>query len=65
MDQGNYIHNSKYKQNTLYKMRWSYNTGHQYATDVNWANSIGRVMNNIVPYYDGNAHLEYLIPKYK
>ena len=61
---GNYIHNSKYKQNTLYKMRWSYNTGHQYATDVNWANSIGRVMNNIVPYYDGNAHLEYLIPKY-
>ena len=62
---GNYIHNSKYKQNTLYKMRWSYNTGHQYATDVNWANSIGRVMNNIVPYYDGNAHLEYLIPKYK
>ena len=62
---GNYIHNSKYKQNTLYKMRWSYNTGHQYATDVNWANSIGRVMNNIVPYYDGNARLEYLIPKYK
>ena len=61
----NYIHSTKYKQNTLYKMRWSYNTGHQYATDVNWANSIGRVMNNIVPYYDGNAHLEYLIPKYK
>ena len=61
----NYIHNSKYKQNTLYKMRWSYNTGHQYATDVNWANSIGRVMNNIVPYYGGAVNLEYLIPRYK
>ena len=61
----NYIHSSKYKQNTLYKMRWSYNTGHQYATDVDWANSIGRVMNNIVPYYGSSANLEYLIPRYK
>ena len=62
----NYINSSKYNQNTIYKMKFNYDyIWHQYATDVNWANSIGRVMNNIVPYYDGNAHLEYLIPKYK
>ncbi|WP_455543795.1 SH3 domain-containing protein, partial [Intestinibacter sp.] len=61
----NYIHSSKYNQNTLYKMRWSYNTGHQYATDVNWANTIARVMNNIIPYYGNYVTLEYLIPKYK
>ena len=62
----NYIKSSKYNQNTIYKMKFNYDyIWHQYATDVNWANSIGRVMNNIVPYYDGNAHLEYLIPKYK
>ena len=62
----NYINSSKYNQNTIYKMKFNYDyIWHQYATDVNWANSIGRVMNNIVPYYDGNARLEYLIPKYK
>ena len=62
---GNYIHNSKYKQNTLYKMRWSYNTGHQYATDVSWAHIIAKVMNNIIPYYDNSVSLEFLIPNYK
>ncbi|PID82729.1 MAG: hypothetical protein CSB15_01840 [Clostridiales bacterium] len=32
-----YIH-SKYKQNTLYKMRWDYeNNSHRYATDIYWA----------------------------
>lgn len=61
----NYIHSSKYNQNTLYKMRWIYNTGHQYATDVDWANFIGKLMNDLVPYYGNSTTLEYLIPKYK
>ena len=61
----NYIHSSKYNQNTLYKMRWSYNTGHQYATDVDWAVCIAKLMNKIVPYYNDSTTLEYLVPKYK
>lgn len=36
-----YIHNSKFKQNTLYKMRWNINHlgigDHQYASDIAWA----------------------------
>ena len=38
-------------QDTLYKMRWNpYNPGqHLYATDVNWATSIGKIMES---YYD-------------
>lgn len=35
----NYINNSKYEQNTLYKMRWNpvQPASHQYATDIAWA----------------------------
>lgn len=34
-----YINNSQYHQNTLYKMRWNPNNPgvHQYATDIRWA----------------------------
>jgi len=33
------------QQNTIYKMRWNYlNIYHQYATDVNWANSQIRII---------------------
>ena len=46
-------------------MRWSYNTGHQYATDVSWAHIIAKVLNNIIPYYDNSVSLEFLIPNYK
>lgn len=37
----NYVHNSNYYQNTLYKMRWNpvKPGSHQYATDINWANA--------------------------
>ena len=60
----NYI-KSSYNQNTLYKMRWSYeSSNHQYATDVNWANLIASVMTNITSMYDGSA-LSYEIPRYK
>lgn len=33
-----YINSDKYKQNTLYKMKWNMDvTWHQYATDIGWA----------------------------
>lgn len=39
-----YIHHPTYKQDTLYKMRWSPNALHQYATDVGWAyKQVGRM----------------------
>lgn len=39
-----YIHNQTYNQDTLYKMRWSPNALHQYATDVGWAaKQVGRM----------------------
>ncbi len=42
----NYINNSRYNQNTLYKMRWnpSAPATHQYATDVAWASKQARSM---------------------
>lgn len=60
----NYI-KSSYKQNTLYKMRWSYNSpNHQYATDVNWSNLIASVMTKITNMYSGSV-MKYEIPKYR
>ena len=62
----NYIHSSKYNQNTLYKMRFNYDyTWHQYATDVNWANGISGVMYKIVNMYDTPNNLTFEIPDYK
>ncbi|MFR3498849.1 MAG: SH3 domain-containing protein [Paraclostridium bifermentans] len=62
----NYIHSSKYGQNTLYKMRWSSeNLWHQYATDVNWANAISGVMNKLVGMYDTTSNLVYEVPVHK
>ena len=60
----NYI-KSSYNQNTLYKMRWSYEyNNHQYATDVNWANLISSVMTKITSMYSSSS-MKYEIPKYK
>ncbi|GAA0699462.1 hypothetical protein GCM10008904_04710 [Paraclostridium ghonii] len=62
----NYIHSGKYGQNTLYKMRWSYDyLWHQYATDVNWANAISGVMNKLVGMYDNPSNLVYEVPVHK
>ena len=61
----NYIHNTKYNQNTLYKMRWIYKVGHQYATDITWCKVVGTLMNRIITSYNPNVNLEYLVPKYK
>ena len=62
----NYIHSSKYEQNTLYKMRFNYHyTWHQYATDVNWANGISGIMYKIVSMYDTADNLTFEIPDYR
>ena len=62
----NYIHSSKYHQNTLYKMRFNYDYSyHQYATDLNWANGIAGVMYKIIYMYDTGANLTFEVPDYK
>ena len=62
----NYIKNSKYKQNTIYKMKFNYEyTWHQYATDVNWANGISGIMNKIIDMYDSGNNLVFEVPNYK
>lgn len=61
-----YIHNSKYKQNTVYSMRWCYEyTWHQYATDVNWANGISKMMSSLMTRYGNGKNLLIDIPEYK
>ncbi|MGL6106919.1 SH3 domain-containing protein, partial [Romboutsia sp.] len=62
----NYIKNSKYNQNTIYKMKFNYSyTWHQYATDVNWANGISGIMYKLVDMYDSQSSLVYDVPAYK
>ncbi|MGL5750461.1 MAG: N-acetylglucosaminidase, partial [Paraclostridium sp.] len=59
----NYIHSSKYNQNTLYKMRYSYeHLNHQYATDVNWCNVISGVMYKLIGMYDTASNLSFEVP---
>lgn len=61
----NYIHSSKYDQDTLYEMKWNYEyTWHQYATDVNWCNGISKIMKELKGYY-GDKELKYEVPVYK
>lgn len=62
-----YINNSKYNQNTLYKMKWNQNPEyiwHQYATDVGWAY---KQTSNIKKLIDmcSNPVLIYDIPVYE
>lgn len=62
----NYIHSSKYSQNTIYKMKFNYDYSfHQYATDVNWANGISGVMHKLIDMYDSGNNLKFEIPNYK
>ncbi|WP_010235689.1 glucosaminidase domain-containing protein [Clostridium arbusti] len=61
-----YINNSRYKQNTLYKMRWNPASpaNHQYATDVRWAyNQVSNIkrLTDMVE----NPTLKFDIPQYK
>lgn len=64
---GNYIH-SKYKQNTIFKMRFSPNKvtmWHQYATAPAYAENIGRRMYLMSSCYASNVAFLYDLPKYK
>lgn len=62
----NYIKSTKYNQNTIYKMKWNYDySWHQYATDVNWANGISGIMNNLIKMYDTGSNLVFEVPQYK
>lgn len=62
----NYVKNSKYNQNTIYKMKFNYDYAwHQYATDVNWANGISGIMTKIIGMYDTGSNLVFEVPNYK
>lgn len=61
-----YIKNSRYKQNTIYKMKYNYEyPWHQYATDINWPNGISNIMANLIRMYDTKSNLTFEIPKYR
>ncbi|MBC5817663.1 N-acetylglucosaminidase, partial [Bacillus pumilus] len=54
-----YINHATYKQDTIYKMRWSSAATHQYATDIGWAYkqvtrmySLYNLLDNYTLYYD-------------
>lgn len=65
-----YINNSKYKQDTIYKMRWNPEKPgeHQYATDISWAfKQIPNTIKSMKLVYDQlqNAILNFDIPQFK
>lgn len=61
-----YVNHEKYRQNTLYKMRWNPSSPgtHQYATDIAWAY---KQVSNINKFYNllDTYILVYDVPKYK
>lgn len=61
----NYINNPKYKQNTLYKMRWNPEKPavHQYATDVAWASKQAKNMGAMFEAFP-SAGYQFDIPVY-
>lgn len=61
----NYIHHASYKQNTLYKIRYSpylADLGHQYASDPAYAQSIGKLMNTYKDVYSSTNGFVYDTP---
>ena len=62
----NYINNSVYRQNTLYKMRWNPDKPgeHQYATDIYWAKAQAKTLKTMFDAFP-DAELYYEIPLYK
>ncbi len=60
----NYINNPKYKQNTLYKMRWNKDViWHQYSTDIRWSCNQTKRLKDILDKLP-SAILEFEIPVY-
>ena len=61
----NYINNPKYKQNTLYEMRWNRNVlWHQYSTDIRWTVNQTKRLKDILDKLP-SAVLEFEIPVYR
>ena len=62
-----YINSEKYKQNTIYKMRWNITVSwHQYATDTGWARKqLARVKFEELMSQIKSAKPVFEIPKYK
>lgn len=70
----NYVYRSSYAQHTLYEMKWdverSQDTSergyHQYATDIYWAQSIGKLIANVYSSAGvDNPIVSYIIPVYR
>ena len=61
----NYINNSKYGQNTLYKMRWNPEkpAEHQYATDIAWASKQAKSISSMFEAFP-TAKYKFEIPRY-
>ena len=59
-----YVNNETHHQNTLWKMRWNFNTiSHQYATDVGWARKQTYQMKNM--YEDLQRYsFRFIIPQF-
>lgn len=68
----NYTYGGIYPQPTLYDMKWdpqrtndTLSRGwHQYATDIYWARSIARVMDEIYATTDLGSSVDFIIPRY-
>ena len=63
-----YIHNSTYRQDTLYKFRYHPKVAyiwHQYATDPGYARSIGNLMYKYKNVYTGSSSLSYEKPVFR
>lgn len=60
-----YIHNSKYRQNTLYVMKWNPEyPWHQYASSITWPSAIANKMADIGKYSDNLSAMDYIVPQY-
>lgn len=62
----NYINNSRYQQNTLYKMRWNPErpAEHQYASDVAWASKQAKNMSAMFEAFP-TARYRFEVPVYE
>ncbi|MCM1989590.1 N-acetylglucosaminidase [Oceanirhabdus seepicola] len=61
----NYINSPKYKQNTLYEMRWNRNViWHQYSTDIRWSCNQTKRLKDILDKLP-SAVLKFEIPAYR
>ncbi|MGL5575690.1 MAG: N-acetylglucosaminidase, partial [Sarcina sp.] len=64
----NYIHNSYYSQNTVYKLRFSPQISsiwHQYSTNVWYAKEIADLMKEHMDIYSSSDHFTYDVPTFQ